>query len=36
MTVDVDALQALDGEEEAVGLRPCQNTCSWTCTYTGQ
>ncbi|MFD4893573.1 ALQxL family class IV lanthipeptide, partial [Kitasatospora sp. NPDC058397] len=26
MTVDVDALQALDGEEEAVGLRPCQNT----------
>ncbi|MFJ5071365.1 ALQxL family class IV lanthipeptide, partial [Kitasatospora sp. NPDC088556] len=27
MTVDVDALQALDGEEEAAGLRPCQNTC---------
>lgn len=33
MTIDIDALQALEGEEqEALGL--CGWTCSWTCAWT--
>lgn len=35
MTIDIDALQALEGEEqEAAGL--CTWTCSWTCAWTGE
>lgn len=33
MTIDVDALQTLEGEEEAV-LGDCTITCTITCTVT--
>ncbi|MCF6524641.1 ALQxL family class IV lanthipeptide [Streptomyces sp. JJ36] len=32
-TIDVDALQTLEGEEGAE-LRPCGITCTWTCSWT--
>ncbi|CAM5377268.1 ALQxL family class IV lanthipeptide [Streptomyces fimicarius] len=33
MTVDVDELQTLEGEE-SVALAGCTRTCTWTCSIT--
>ncbi|WP_329569288.1 ALQxL family class IV lanthipeptide [Kitasatospora sp. NBC_01266] len=37
MTIDVDALQELESEQEADGLDPlpCWFSCQATCAYTG-
>ncbi|MCF6524642.1 ALQxL family class IV lanthipeptide [Streptomyces sp. JJ36] len=34
ITIEVDALQTLEGEEEEAELGICASTCTWTCSWT--